>query len=279
MRPQQLSRPTWVLSLALLCIATLVSSQAFGQATFIKYTAVGTINALADPTFPGLVFENSASEAKCTAAGIAPGAEMVTTIIIDPNTVDTDSDPALGVYPTLFIDISVGDGPVKLVAMRMTRDGTLATNYNNVVPGFEIFGPIDGVAWAGSEPVQVTGPSFLGFNSAPPSTPGAGDGKGMAMGLAKVPPGILSDDSLPTSLTLTDWNLYRLIAVNLLDVEEGDATIDVNATITSITKEMVSDPSNPVPILSPFGLLGLGVLLMGVSWVGVRRRARSALDQ
>jgi len=264
MRPQHLSRPAWVLGLTLLCIATLASSQAFGQTMFVKHTAVGTIDV------GGLVFENSASEAKCTAAGISAGSAIVSTIIIDPNTADTNSDTAVGTYPTTYIEIVVGDGPVKLVASGMTRDGALATNYNNPLPP-DIPFAVDGVAWYGSEPTTVTGPSFLGFDDSPPV--GEVAGKGMLVGMGAFP-GVLSDDSLPTTLTLTDWPLYKLIVVDLLDVDESDAKITVNATITSLTSEMVPNPSRPTPALSPPAVVGLAALLVGLGSVLVRSTAR-----
>lgn len=247
---------------ALAAVLALVLGSAPAEAAWLKYTMTANINSL--------IYGDPASEAKMNAANMGLGAQVVTEAIVNTDIPDQNPDGDIGSYPT-YVRITIGDGPTFYVAEAMTRDNNAIVGLNDttLLPPFTL----DGWGWFGSDPSSESGPNFLGWN-----TQVLPESKGMAAGMYAFSPSLTLGGSTALPLggctpsgTPCFWDLSEFVAqtilANLIDLEEGGAIIDLeanqNVTMSIETASPVEIPMPAVPSLGPFGLVVLGVLLLG----------------
>lgn len=257
MRPWNMRFAPFSLALSALLAVALGSGPA--EADWYKYTMTADISALTT---------NATSLAKMNAANMGVGAQVVTEAIFNTENPDQNPDPSLGSYPA-YVKITIGDGPTVYVAegMRRDNDGFVGLANADLLPPFEL----DAWGWFGSNPKTESGPSFLAWDSqlVPES-------KGMAAGLAAFTPSVtITNTDLPLggcvpSGTPCFWDLSEFISqtvlVDLLDVDNGNATIGVeanaNITLSIETTTPVDIPGVDVPSLDAFGLFALCSVLL-----------------
>jgi hypothetical protein len=268
MRLLHTRRALWGLALAGLLPFTLASTSA--HAAWLKYTMTADINA---------VTTNATSLAKMNAANMGVGAQIVTEAIVNTDIPDQDPTADIGAYPA-YVRITIGDGPTVYVAEAMTRDNTANVGLNDIT----LFPPftIDGWGWFGSDPTTESGPSFLGWN-----TQVLPESKGMAAGLyafspsatlggsTALPLGGCTPSGTPCFWTLTEF-VGQLILVNLVDLDQGGAVIDLeanqNVTFSVETASPVEIPGLAnVPSLDAFGLSALVATLLVAGSVSAGR--------
>jgi hypothetical protein len=255
------------LALASLLAITLGSAPA--EADWYKYTITAEINDITT---------NATSLAKMNAANMGLGAQVVTEAIFDTESPDQNPEPNFGSYPA-YVKITIGDGPTVYVAeaMRRDNDGLVGLENEELAPPFIL----DAWGWFGTNPKFESGPSFLAWNSQlfPES-------KGMAAGIAAFSPSVtLTNTDLPLggcvpSGTPCFWNLGEFISqtilANLIDVEQGNATIDIeanqNVTLSIETTTPVEIPGVDVPSLDGVGLFVLCSVLLAAGGALARPR-------
>ena len=260
------------LAFASLLAVSLGSASA--EADWYKYTMTAEINA---------VTTNPTSLTKMNDANMGAGAQVVTEAIFNTDTPDQNPDPDLGSYPA-YVRITIGDGPTVYVAEGMHRDndGLVGLNNTELLPPFTL----DAWGWFGSNPTSESGPSFLGWNSQ--ELP---ESKGMAAGIAAFSPSATLGGSTalplggcvpsgtPCAWDLTEF-LSQTILANLLDVEQGNAPIDIeanqNVTLTIETTSPIEIPGVGVPSLDTVGLSVLCTLLLAAGSVLAGRKPATA---
>jgi len=228
MRSFRSMRFLWAVGGTILLLGLVLPTQALAQ--LYEYTVTATINKITaqDP--------NSVPD--LTAAGIAIGSKITSTIILPLTT--RDILPALdrAGYPSPNISYSVGDGPVTFDVSGMTRDNAMGIG-NDLPPDATVPVPYDGFGWAGAEPTSTSGPSFLALDNWDEVLD---EGKGTATYMVSFNTATLPDTSIPTEINLNDW-FVKIVLMDLLDTSRGDATIALEAPIDTITIKNVSVPT------------------------------------
>jgi hypothetical protein len=272
MRSFRSMRFLWAVGGTVLLLGLVLPGQALAQ-TFNQYTATATISKI--------TAENSASLPKLTAAGIAVGSAVTSTILIDPNTPDaTPADTGRGTYLTRWvsqlgeISFSLGDGPQTFDVSCMERDHGMAVANEQPADANVPF-PYDAYGWGGSEPLNTQGPSFLALD---PGTEAEPKGTAVFVVGGWV---MLADDSMPDPLPAWGSSLIRLLYMDLLDTQLADAKITIEAGISGVTLTKVPVPlpscTSNLPTMNRWaaGVLLLAMLAGGAVLATRRLRAES----
>ena len=232
-----------------------------GQALAVtkQYTVTATVTAI--------TVQNPATLPDLTAAGIAVGSALTSTIILDRYTEDSEPLPYQGIYYSDQVSFSLGDGPTTFDVSVMTRDNAITVLNDRPADGDVPF-PYDAVGWGGAEPTNTSGPSFLALNNGNPPTDPKGTAVIMVGGWGAVP-----SAALPGSLDLGDY-LIAIAAMDLLDTSRSNATITIEANVDTLTVT-TTDADTPTMDAWAVAVLLVALLAGGAVLAGRRLGAES----
>jgi hypothetical protein len=248
---------------AVLVLTTLLLAPSTAFAQYLRYEAVGFLKQFNDVIDAGTTAD--LASAGIVAGGAGVGTPVTSVAIVAAAEADTDADPTIGSYPAFSITLDVGNGTLE--ASDFQRDQDVSVGLNQTVVGVPF--PLDIAGWSGSEPTQTVMPGAFLFDDQAPSAPGAGDGRGFAVGAVAIYPStVLPNDALPTSLDVADFIAVPLY-LDLVDTSRETVPgtpdkIQLEFQITSLTVTHIADPT-PVPATGP---LGIGLLVLAMAGTG-----------
>jgi hypothetical protein len=268
---------------AALAVLICIAAPALASAQYYEYDVSGNITKIqaVDANYDDI---GGFDYSKLTAVGIIIGAPGSATSWIDslePDVPETPVDaPTTGVYLNANPEIRLGAGATEFVANGFTLNNGIAV-LDDRPAGSECLGlPVHDVfGFGGSFPGVQTGPSWLSVDSGtgPPSGCNLVDPsqKGVAIFLASIltVPGALTSTALPSSLTLADFNIAKLMVLNMLDTDTGQRYV-IDVTIDTLTID--TDFQAPsVPLMGRAAMIVLVALLSVGSLVVIRRPSQT----